>query len=447
MTINFHPNKKQWMAVELLNDNSTKEILYGGGASGGKTFLGCAWIIMSCLRYPETRWLIGRSKLNTLKNTTLKTFNDILKDWKLVDKFKINYQTNTITCHNGSEILLKDLFSYPSDPEFDSLGSLEITGAFLDEANQIAYKAFEIVNTRIRYKLSYYGISGKCLLSCNPSKGWIYTTFYKPHIDMTLPLWRKYIPALATDNPNTEPSYIESLMRATEATKQRLLWGSWDYSDDIDSLFRYSDLINMRRVPPDEGGEFYLTCDIARLGKDSTLLIVWRGLTIMEIIQLEGVTTDISANKIGDICRRWNILMRNVIIDGDGLGVGVIDQLKGVVSFINGSRAIESGGKPTNYQNLKSQCYYLLAEYIERGKISCSSNINNETFEALCQELGVIKQKDIDGDGKLMVIPKDVMKRILGRSPDIADSVMFRMWYELNNVATRTFSVGGGKRW
>jgi len=443
---NFYPNLKQWEAMELLTDDTTTEILYGGGASGGKSFLGCAWIIISCLKYNESRWLIGRSKLNTLKNTTLKTFNDIIKTWNLTSRFKINSHTNVITCDNGSEILLKDLFSYPSDPEFDSLGSLEISGAFLDEANQISAKAFEIVQTRIRYKLTEFNMKGKCLLSCNPSKGWIYTQFYKPHIENKLPYWRKYIPALATDNPNTEASYIENLQRASEATKQRLLYGSWEYSDDIDSLFKYADLVKMRDTSSLIGGQMYLTCDIARLGKDTTLLIVWDGLTMIEIVQLEGVTTDISANKIRGLSGQYNIPMQNIIIDADGIGGGVVDQLRGVVSFINNSRQIEVNGQPNIYQNLKSQCYYGLAEYVEKGKIKAIT-IKDESFELLCQELQCIKQKDIDKDGKLSVIPKDVMKRILGRSPDFADAMMMRMYWELKNTPNRTFSVGGGKRW
>src|SRR5574343_131128 len=432
MEINFYPNKKQYDAIELLNDQTTTEILYGGGASGGKTFLGCCWIIMSCLRYPETRWLIGRSKLTTLKTTTLKTFNDVLKKWDLVDKFVINQHTNTITCSNGSEILLKDLFSYPSDPEFDSLGSLEITGCFLDEVNQISSKAFEIVQTRIRYKLTEYNITGKCLASCNPSKGGVYTTFYKPWIDNTLPFYRKYIPALASDNPNTEPAYIQNLQRSTEAVKQRLLYGNWNYSDDVDSLFKYSDLLKIREVSNyNPSPSKYITADIARLGKDSTIIIIWDGLTIIDIIELNGVTTDISTAKIISLSKIHNISPQNIIIDGDGIGGGVVDQMKGVKSFINGSRQIEVRGEPPIYQNLKSQCYYKLAEYVEKGKIKCIS-ISEENFEDLAQELQVIKQKDIDGDGKLSIIPKDQMKKILGRSPDLADAVMFRMWFELD---------------
>ena len=438
MEINFTPTKKQYDTWEYLNDRTTTEVLFGGAAGGAKSYMGCAWMIINCLAYPGTRWLMGRSKLNTLKNTTLKTFKDIVSAWKLNDIVNINYQSNTIYFSNGSEIVMKDLFSYPSDPDFDSLGSLEITGAFIDEVSQVSYKAFEVVNTRIRYKLTEYNLIPKLLMSCNPSKGWLYTEFYKPYIDGTLKPYRKYVAALPGDNPYIDPNYVIQLKKASQAIQQRLLYGNWDYSDDIDSLFKYSDLLKMvdgQNIIT--GGIKYMTCDIARLGKDTTLLIIWDGLTIIEIIQLEQVTTDISAIKISEKARQYNIPYQNIIIDADGIGGGVVDQLRGVQSFINNSRPIELQNEPNIYQNLKAQCYYKLSEYIEKGRIKMVG-IQPETFEYISQELQVIKQKDIDSDGKLSIIPKDQMKKILGRSPDYADSIMMRMYYELKVVPVRT---------
>ena len=58
---------KQEHAVYYLKDNVTKEILYGGAAGGGKSALGVLWLIEQCQAYPGTRWLMGRSKLKTLK--------------------------------------------------------------------------------------------------------------------------------------------------------------------------------------------------------------------------------------------------------------------------------------------------------------------------------------------------------------------------------------------
>ena len=64
---------KQTQALDFLEDKNTREVIYGGGAGGGKSYLGCYWILKNCYKYPGTRWLIGRSKGKTLKETTLKS--------------------------------------------------------------------------------------------------------------------------------------------------------------------------------------------------------------------------------------------------------------------------------------------------------------------------------------------------------------------------------------
>ena len=206
--INFNPTIKQFEAWNSLNDPTVSEILYGGAAGSGKSMLGCAWLIISCLAYPGSRWLMGRSKLKTLKSTTLKSFTDLIRKWKLQDDIRINNQSDIIYFNNGSEIYMKDLFSYPSDPEFDSLGSLEITGAFIDEVSQVSRKAYEIVQTRIRYRLDEFGITPKLFMSCNPSKGWLYNDFYKPFKEGTLSKYKRFIPALPSDNPYVDSNYI-----------------------------------------------------------------------------------------------------------------------------------------------------------------------------------------------------------------------------------------------
>ena len=184
---------KQENAVYYLKDNTTKELLYGGAAGGGKSALGCLWLIEMCQKYPKSRWLMGRSKLKALKETTLNTFFELSTMLGLSDQYNYNSQSNIIYWNNGSEILLKDLFLYPSDPNFDSLGSLEITGAFIDECNQIVYKAWQIVTSRCRYKLTEFDLIPKVLGTCNPSKNWAYKEFYKRNRDSNLPKEKKFI--------------------------------------------------------------------------------------------------------------------------------------------------------------------------------------------------------------------------------------------------------------
>ncbi len=149
--------KKQTKAFDILEDKTTNELLFGGGAGGAKSVLGCIWGSQMCLKYPGTRGVIGRTILKTLKETTLNTLWWVLGQQGLQKGIHYKYTENKgiIKFFNESEILLKDLETTPSDPNFDELGSLEISWAFVDECNQVKKKAWDILKSRIRYRGSF----------------------------------------------------------------------------------------------------------------------------------------------------------------------------------------------------------------------------------------------------------------------------------------------------
>ena len=72
---------KQDLAFQYLKDKETTEILFGGGAGGGKSWYLCAALLSSCIKYKGIRCLLGRSKLTALKTTTLNTLFDVCKQW------------------------------------------------------------------------------------------------------------------------------------------------------------------------------------------------------------------------------------------------------------------------------------------------------------------------------------------------------------------------------
>ena len=431
ISITFKPLKKQYIALEYLNDKTTQQVLYGGSAGSGKSYFGCAWIIMSCLRYPGARYLIGRSKLGQLRSTTMKTFTDICKEWGLQREvhYTWNGQSNEIHFYNGSEVILKDLYHYPSDKDFDSLGSLEITGCFIDEASQIVEKARDVITSRLRYKLDEFGIIGKVLMTCNPSKNFLYRDFYQPHLKGELDPYKQFIPALPTDNPNLPESYIETLRNMDKTSRERLLFGNWEFDDDPSTLIEYGQITSMftnYHIQQSATDQKYITADIAAGGPDSTVILVWQGLKIIEMNENKLDLVQ-SAKVIKDLQIKHGIQLRNIIIDGNGVGLATIAQLKGSVSFLNNGKPLNG----ENYNHLKSQCYFILAEHINAGAIWFAANVNEEKKQRIIDELGQVKRNDIDSDGKRKVVDKATMKEHLGHSPDFADALMMRMWYQL----------------
>jgi hypothetical protein len=428
---NFKPLTRQSEALKFLSvDSDVETILYGGAAGGGKTMLGCMWQILRRLKYPGTRSLIGRAKLDTLKKTTMNTFFQVAQQigLKAGEDFAYNQQSHIIKFSNGSEIILADLFLYPADPQMTDLGGLELTDVFIDEATEITEKAYSIVSSRIRYKLNEFELKPKILLTCNPSKGWIYNQFYLPYKNQNLPEHRAFVQALPGDNIHLPDSYVTSLTRLPEADRKRLLEGDWEFDNSSDRLYMYDELMRCFREPM-AVGEGYITADIARLGKDRTVLCVWKGLSCIDIVVLRQKRQDEVKAEIQRLMNQHGIRLSNVLADADGVGGGLVDSLR-CREFMNGSKAVRG----TQYMNLKADCYFRLGELIDKNEIT----LPIKWQEDIVKELELIRRVDPDKEGKLRVTSKDtISQRTGGISPDIADAIMMRAFFELNRNYTK----------
>ena len=387
--------------------------------------LGCTWQILRRLKYPGTRGLIGRAKLDTLKKTTVATFLEVANRIGLVagKEFTYNQQSHIIKFMNGSEIILADLFLYPSDPYMTDLGGLEITDFLIDEAAEVSEKAFNIVSSRVRYKLNEFNLVPKGLITCNPSKNWIYNQFYLPYKNDSLPEYKAFVQALPGDNLYLPTSYVQSLTRLPEVDRKRLLEGDWEYDNSADRLYQYEELMRCFRESTETNGQMYLTGDIARLGKDRTVLCVWNGMTCIDIVVLSQKRIDETKREVQRLMSQYNIKLSNVLVDEDGVGGGLCDALR-CRGFQNGSKAVRG----SQYQNLKADCYFKLGELIDKNQIILPIRYQ----EDIVKELELIRRVNPDADGKLKVTSKEtISQRTGGLSPDFADAIMMRAYFDL----------------
>ena len=232
-------SKEPTRALDILEDSKTRRLVFGGQAGGGKSFLICLWQIPQRLTYPGTRGYIGREVLKTLKNSILVTFFDVVK---LLDiPIKYNDNKGYIDFLNGSRIVLLDLFNYPSDPNFNALGSTEYTDGAIEEGVQVSQKAADILLTRTRYKHAEYNLNPKQLITCNPGPGWVRDRIVIPQLENGNKAGQLFISASLDSNPNKDfvNSYKATLEAITDQyDKARLLYGDW-------------------YAQPRTGGEFY----------------------------------------------------------------------------------------------------------------------------------------------------------------------------------------------
>jgi hypothetical protein len=423
---------KQIEALKELHpmNKECRVLTYGGGAFGGKSWLIAYWETLNSLAYAGIKQYIARNELKRLMSSTYVTFMQVAQSLDLIPNvhWKLNGQYNYIEFFNGSRIDLLDVSYQPRDPLYERFGSTEYTAGANEEAGEIDFGAFDILYTRTgRFKNDVYDFYPKNLNTANPKKNWLYTYFYKPWRDDSLDEGYSFIQSLPTDNPFGDPNYIESLRKTKDKVKrERLLFGNWEYDDDPSKLIEYDKILDLWTNDFVEGGRRYITADIATKGSDKFVICVWDGLKVIEIYSIAKNTGKEAVDKIQECAKKHGVPNSNIVYDADGVGGGLTGFIANVHEFNNGAKA--KNGE--NYANLKSQCYFKLAEYINEGKIYI---VHDEHKELIVEELEQVKRDKVDQDGKLTLMKKQEVKDRIGRSPDFTDALAERMFFELSS--------------
>jgi len=231
-----------------------------------------------------------------------------------------------------------------------------------------------------------------------------------------------------TDNPNISPHYLDQLQKLKGPDRERLLNGNWDYDNDPARLCEpeaIQDLFTNDHVPE---GSKYITVDVARYGHDLTVIMLWSGLRVEHVTVMDKSSVPEVAAAVTSLSKLEGVARSRIVVDDDGIGGGVTDLLPGCYAFKGGSKPIPVKGQDVNFVNLKSQCYYLLAEHINEREVHYGHELNRDKVS---EELAWVKRDKMDTDMKLRVLPKEKVKEGIGRSPDFADNLMMRMVFEL----------------
>lgn len=442
--MNYSPLPKQREAYAYLSDKATKFVFYGGAAGGGKSWLGCEWLLLCCYHLPGTRWFLGRANLKDTRESAVVT-------WTKVCNFHgftaYTTKTDSIKFDNGSEIVFLDLDFYPyRDPLFERFGSKEFTGGWIEEAGEVVGKAFEVLKSRVgRHLNRELEVIPKILITFNPKKNWLYTKVYKPWTEGKLSEDTAFIQALPSDNPFLTKEYLEALHSIEDPViKARLLEGRWEYEEDETALTTYAaikDTFTNTFIAPDRT-DAWITADIALNGSDRLVIGVWWGWVLIEVKIIEKAQSNEIVGLIELLRLRHGVPSSRVIYDADGVGAYVGGFVSGAVSFHGGGKAVppaketvprEDSRKPEKYKDLRSQCYFRLAGKInDRGIYLSAFAANEDLKEQMTQEFEhCLKSADIDKEGTLAILQKKEVRKTLGRSPDLADMVMMRIYGEI----------------
>lgn len=448
----------QNIAMQEFENPQVVSIIFGGGAGGGKSFLIGLLAAIACKKYPKSRWGLARKELKSLKQTTLATL--ISKVHPLLgiteNDYKLNLLDSTLEYSNGSQLLLLDLTAKPSDPEMESLGSLELTGAFVDEVGEVNKKPYDILSSRVnRWLNKEYGITGKVVGSCNPSPGFVRQDYFDKYDALgggRIQKWKNghvwvdgermdaysvYIRSTVIDNPFIDDNYVENLKRMPPQEKKRLLEGDWDYLDEDDSLFPMAlvDKMTVYNVPDfaeDEHGNQldangktkkfnkFIGVDPSDTGKDETVItLVEEGIITqqLEVKSPQGKDDAIGffiAGKLIEFAEKNGFtkhVAKHITIEGNGIGASLRDALR----VFGWNVQVYTATLQT-----RNDGFYEFMVCADKGDIK----VLNTIWESgkLLRQL-TAHRYDLD-TGKPRVTRKKDLRKLLNRSPDHADSAM-----------------------
>jgi hypothetical protein len=405
--------------------------------NSGKSFLGCSLICADALMYPGTHYFIARKTLTDLRKFTIPSVHEILDIWGIgKEYYKYNGQDNYFHFHNGSKIFLLDAKYQPSDPNYMRFGSMQMTRGWIEEAGEFELECKNNLQASIgRWKNKEYNLPPKLLQTCNPSKNYLYKDYYKLDIEKNLPIYRKFIQALPSDNKTLPKEYIPNLINILSPNEiQRLVYGNWEFDDNPYALFDYQDILGLYTnefIKPTE--DRYITADIAYTGADKFVIMVWAGFVVVKIIAIDKIDDTMVSKKINELRVHYRVPLKNVVYDADGLQTFTRNSsqsgnLVGAVGFHNNAVPIKVQGKKENFKNLKAQVYEFFAQQVKDSKVFIQDNAFRKQ---VIEELEQINKNPILDDGKYALEPKSKVRERLGRSPDFADALAMRFYFEL----------------
>lgn len=258
--------------------------------------------------------------------------------------------------------------------------------------------------------------------------------------EIIAPHSRSFIPASLDDNPYLSGGNYKSVLQALPLELKRAL---------LDGVFSMSFEDNPWQVIPSEWVELafkrweettvpntpitHIGVDVARGGKDQTILAIRRGNYLEKLRVYPGSTTPDGGAVAAQVAKHYQNGCR-INIDVVGVGSSVYDILKNTyqtVSAIGGGEASNKTdqSKKLAFFNKRAEIYWLFREALDpdKGLNICLPKDNALKAELCAARWSLVPPTAGNSSlkGRIKVESKDDIKKRIGKSPDKADAICY----------------------
>lgn len=382
------------------------------GIGSGKSRALAVWIVLQCLKKPGLRGIVLAQIYKTLTRVLVREIQVVASIMGV--QYDYNKSSMEMTFTNGST-----LFFYSGENATGVLGLSEIDMLAMDEAAYLAREVYDFSRDRMRggkYKPMVRLIS-------SPVNDQLENWFRD--------LCQRYpdcvVNAATYDNPFVSAEFIQEL-------KDRYIEGSTLYQQQVQGLFlatdiasqliKRADFVKAKSAPTKIA--YWLGADWSGgVGCDFDVVCVVDDMGVVDLIEDNGLNTQ---QKVAAVKLMWDKHQPKSAY-GDatgGFGSGAMDLCREKNMILSPANF---SAKPFNeelYPNLRTEAYAELARDIRNG-FYIPEDVRAELLA---------QQVTIDNRGRIALVPKELVKKQLGRSPDRADAIALANYARNHGGAT-----------
>lgn len=381
------------------------------GISAGKSRALAWWIIMQMVRCNGIRCIGIAQTHKALKRVLIRELQSVCAINGL--SYEYNKSEQEFSLENGSV-----LFGYSGENPEAMLGLSEIDLLAVDEAAYIPEEAYQYASDRMRggrYEPMSRMISSPQSMT---AENW-FSSLCKNHPECV-------IHATAFDNPFTSERFKQGLkdryVEGSNIYRQQVLGEIFDF-DIASQIVMRSDFIKAKLVNPHRKG-YWMGADFAGLGADENTVAVIDETGMVDWSHAPELNTSQKVEQIAGLWRNFNPL--SAFGDGTGgYGQGAMDLAETRDMKMKSVNFAQKAFNENDYPNARTEMYLELAKEIKNGFWVCDE-VKDEILAM---------QVEINKKGQQQLLPKELAKKILGHSPDLADAVALAVYAKNHDVA------------
>lgn len=402
------PEISKWQEDFIFNRFDDELAIACTSISAGKTAALSMWIVLQCCKKPGIRGIIIAQTYRALTKVLIAEIEGFCTYSGI--EYSFNKSSMEIKFSNGSI-----LYAYSAENPNALLGLSEIALLAIDEA---AYCNEEIYNyARDRMRGSKYSSMTR-LISSPSTLGRVENWFSK--IVSKYP--DKVVHATYLDNPFTDELFKKELEEryviGSNLFRQQCLGEIFDTDIASQIIFRNEfpqqrQNINLHTC--------YMGYDASGLGNDMDVFVVVDKYGMVTEKELNVGTIFEKSDIINTLYSKYSCMGINIDSTG-GYSSGVYDLINNRKYNITQTNFANKAANMDLYPNIRTEMYMELAKAVKDGFY-----VNEQVKEELLAQTVFINNK-----GQVQLVPKEEVKKILGRSPDMCDAVALAV-YEMNH--------------